>query len=618
MESTGPRIIVEHCSGRDMRIPGLSFQVSSLNIIAVLVVAAIMMILPTSVTAQSKSKIAVFSGPRATVQSTQPLVTSNKARLRSGLQPLLNTDGSEIEFDHLAPQRLAVPVEVLIEAHSAHPLEQDASELYAPPDGYVNSQGVFHQSQQSPQDKPVYKAVLRPDDGLYLLPYMAKQANGSAWDGDCAFPFAPEHKCRQPFFPDASRIFEEIDRGILGINAQGRANSLSSRAEYDFYRAVPSGGYRKGLVSSKRTDTGEGDIPPEVLGEDFFVYKPFHLGNFARFHDLAKASNAVTRALNEGVYAGGIWFEASPSLEETLYWLNLVVDTPLPLVGVAAQRSHRAISADGPQNIIDAIDYILSLQWSGEQEKDQVGAVLIESEQIIASRQVQKSDARPGGYIATGDHGGVIGSIGAPGPVVLYFTPRMRHTWSSQVNLSQLPGSVMGVLRRNDGWHTQDISIKDQDGYLIAEALPRIDIVKMAHFSQDSAQADPELAVAIMAQIERNLELNPLAGFVAEGESPYGNMTLEQSSALEIAAFSGMPTVSVGRGNAGGPTATRPYNVFIEGNNLTASKARVLLIASMMKFGSLPVAKNPRDATAAEKQAVQKVIADYQTIFNTH
>jgi L-asparaginase len=118
--------------------------------------------------------------------------------------------------------------------------------------------------------------------------------------------------------------------------------------------------------------------------------------------------------------------------------------------------------------------------------------------------------------------------------------------------------------------------------------------------------------------VDANLNSSPLAGFVAEGESPYGNMTTEQTMALEVAVYSGMPVVSVGRGNAGGPTAVRPYNVFIEGNNLSASKARLLLMASMMKFGSLPVAKDPQRPNAAEKKAVQELVTQYQEIFDTH
>jgi hypothetical protein len=84
-----------------------------------------------------KPKIAVFSGPTATIQNSQALVTSNRAREKYGLSLLSHPDGSALRFDALRPQRLAAPVTVYIRAFSAHPLEQDISELYAP-------HGVFH------------------------------------------------------------------------------------------------------------------------------------------------------------------------------------------------------------------------------------------------------------------------------------------------------------------------------------------------------------------------------------------------------------------------------------------------------------------------------------------
>jgi L-asparaginase len=57
---------------------------------------------------------------------------------------------------------------------------------------------------------------------------------------------------------------------------------------------------------------------------------------------------------------------------------------------------------------------------------------------------------------------------------------------------------------------------------------------------------------------------------------------------------------------------------FISGSNLTSTKARLLLMASLMKFGAMPVAKNPDSPTEAEKVATAKKIADYQVVFHTH
>src|ERR687886_1161001 len=102
-----------------------------------------------------RPRIAVFSGPTATIQNTVPLVTSNKARARYGLPPRTNRDGSVPRFDHLRPQRLAAPVIVYVKQFSAHPLERDAAELYGPPDGYLDRRGVFNKQRSSADDIPV-------------------------------------------------------------------------------------------------------------------------------------------------------------------------------------------------------------------------------------------------------------------------------------------------------------------------------------------------------------------------------------------------------------------------------------------------------------------------------
>jgi len=584
-------------------------------------VALAMALVSTPLAAETpKPRIAVFSGTSATIQNSAPLVTSNKARESYGLPVLKNPDGSLPVYDHLVPQRLAKKVEVFIEAYSGHPLESDAAELYGPPDGYLDAAGKFQTERSNAADIPVYRVTLEPDDGLYLLPYMARQADGRPWDGDCTSPFAAADQCRQPFFPDASRIFEEIDRGLYGVGDDGTGNVLSSKADFDFYRALPSGGYKHGLPENARTDFGTGDIPEETMGEDFFAYDPPHLRTSTRYQDLATIVNAVQGALSAGNYAGAIWLEGSPTVEETVYWLNLLIDTKVPIVANAAQRPNRTVSADGPHNIVDSVNYIVSRIWSDADGNDALGAVMIQDEQIFAARQVQKSDARPGGYIATGDHGGILGTMGVPGPGQIYFQPRMQHTWRSELRLTQLPDSVNGVLRREGTFQESKVRIKDDSGYLIGQSMPRVSIVKYGYFSQDGSTPDPDAEVDIMARIEKNLQQNPLAGFVAEGLAPYGMLARAPERALQIAVFSGMPVVFTGRGNAGGATPTIYYSQrpAIAGNNLTATKARMLLTACLLKFGSLPPAQDPRNPTPAERQAAQSAIARYQTIFDSH
>jgi hypothetical protein len=563
-----------------------------------------------------KPKIAVFSGPTATIQNSEPLVTSNKARAQHGLPPRTNPNGSPMRFDALRPQRLAAPVTVYVEQFSAHPLERDAAELHAPPDGYLDPSGKFHRERQGPDDVPVYEVTLRPEDGLYPLPYMGRQADGQAWEGDGAVPQAPASKSRQPFYPDGSRLFEEIDR--LGIDEDGVANMLSSKAEFDFYRALPSAGYTKGLPGSARTDVGTGNIAPEKLGRDFFPYRPTHLRWEPPMASLARLTNVVQEALARGEYAGAIWLEGSPSVEETSYWLNLLIDTAVPIVGNASQRPHGAASNDGDRNIVDSVDYILSGIWADAGGRNTIGAVVIQDEQIFTAREVQKADARPGGYVATGGHGGIVGSMGQPGPPVLTFRPVKRHTHTSDVRLTQLPEAVTGVQGVDGRVVPVSVPIKDSHGALLATSIPKVTFVKHARYLPDDSSGDGAAEVDVLARLDKNLRDAPLAGFVAEGTSPFGSLTNAIEAALRRATFSGMPVVKVGRGNAEGFVDPTRSPLAIAGSNLTATKARLLLMAALMKLGSLPPAAEPTNPTPAEVDAVKAKLADYQAIFSSH
>ena len=563
-----------------------------------------------------RPRIAVFSGPTATIQNTEPLVTSNKAREKYGLPLRTHADGSPMRFDVLRPQRLARPVTVYVEQFSAHPLERDAAELYGPPDGYLDSAGVFHKQRTSPDDKPVYEINLQPEDGLYPLPYMARQASGKAWEMDGTEQNMPPEFCRVPFFPDGSRLFEEIDRS--GISDEGVGCLLSGKADFDFFRAVPSGGYARGQSAGQRTDVGDGDIAPEIRGTDFFPYRPHYLRKEPPMAALARVTNVIQTALSSGKYSGAIWLEGSPFVEETLYWLNLLIDTNVPIVGNSSQRPHGAIGNDGDRNIVDSVDYITSRIWADESGRDCVGAVAILDEQIFTARDVQKADARPGGYIATGGHGGIIGRMGHPGAPQFSFKPVKRHTHTSAVNLSQLPIEVEGSRVEGSRVAVTRVPTKDGQGNLLGTAIPKVMIVKHARYLPEDTAGKANEEVDILARIEKSLRSAPLAGFVAEGSAPFGAMSNSVDAALKRATFSGMPIVKVGRGNAGGFVDAKRDPLAIAGSNLTATKARLLLMACLLKFGCLPPAAEPANPRESEIEATKAKLKRYQEIFDTH
>lgn len=567
-----------------------------------------------------RRRIATFLGPTATIGNSPPLVTSNKARVRHALPLLQGPDGRPITVDTLRPQRLAAPVTVYVEPFAAHPLEAEVAHLYAAPDGWLDSAGEFHEGDAPAGGRAVYAVELHPDDGLLPLPYMARQADGSAWEDVTSAPGAPFESSRQSFYPDASRIYEEIDR--LGVHASGRPIGLRDSADFDFYRAAPSGGWTQGIKADHRSDVGSGDIPAERRGEDFFGYYPTHLRSEPTLATLASLTNQVQETLAGGDYAGVQWLEGSPTTEETMYWLGLLIDTTVPLVGHAAQRTHGALSADGDRNIVDGVKYILSGIALDEDGVDRVGAVLVIDELVLAAREAAKTDARPGNYTAVGGHGGVVADMGGIGSPQLTFVPNRRHTHTSEVRHTLLPMSVTGVAGRlGKAISTVDVKIKDNDGRLLPAAMPHVTFAKYGRYVRSGldphGRPDPAGEVEILSRIEASLTGAPLAGFVAEGMSPYGFLDPSMSAALSVATYCGMPVVRVGRGNTGG-MAYKNDPLGIAGNNLSATKARLLLMACLLKLGALPPAADPFDPTPTEARATRAALEQYQEIFDTH
>jgi hypothetical protein len=527
----------------------------------------------------------------------------------------LDEAGQPPKYDALRAQRLAAPVTVYVEQFSAHPLESDAAHLYGPPDGYVGAGGTFSKQQRSTADKPVYEVQLRPEDGFYPLPYMAMQADGRPWDEECTDESAPEAKARQGFFPDGSRSFDEIDR--FGIQDNGLAGSISSLAEITFHRVLPPGGFTKGLAAAMRTDHGSGDIEPEIRGRHFFAYRPWHLGSWPPRPALAKVTNHVQAIMASGQYDGAIWTQGSPNIEDTSYWFNLLIDTSLPIACNAAQRPQGQMSADGPQNILDSLHYIRSRVWADAEGRNRLGTLLIQDQQFFAVREVAKADARPGGFVATGGHGGILGQIGHNGHAVVTYLPAYKHTYLSDVRLTALPAAVEAVRQGARSIERFTVAVKDADGNLLEGAIPSVSIVKDGGYCTLEWSDDPELEEDLKAVVTHKLAMGKLTGLVVEGTVPMGNMTSPARMKLILrAVYSGIPAVRVSRGAPEGFVGHHP--AIIAGSNLTATKARFLLMACLMKFGSLPTARDPNNPTQQEKKATTQALSAYQTVFESH
>jgi hypothetical protein len=79
-----------------------------------------------------------------------------------------------------------------------------------------------------------------------------------------------------------------------------------------------------------------------------------------------------------------------------------------------------------------------------------------------------------------------------------------------------------------------------------------------------------------------------------------------------------MPVVRTSRGNAEGFVPAERVKLGIAGGNLTVTKARLLLMACLLRFGALPPAADPSRPTADETAAVERALIPYQEVFDSH
>ena len=79
-----------------------------------------------------------------------------------------------------------------------------------------------------------------------------------------------------------------------------------------------------------------------------------------------------------------------------------------------------------------------------------------------------------------------------------------------------------------------------------------------------------------------------------------------------------MPVARVGRSDPGGRVPSGWDDLTIAGSNLDCNKARLLLMAAMLKLGRLPKARDPRNPTKAERAATVAAVERFQEIFESH
>ncbi len=116
------------------------------------------------------------------------------------------------------------------------------------------------------------------------------------------------------------------------------------------------------------------------------------------FDDLSQLIAVVRDELDSGI-DGVVITQGTDTIEETAYFLDLTLDRTAPLVVTGAMRNPTLAGADGPANVLAAVQTAASEHLAG------VGCVVVMADEIHAAKHVYKMHSTSPGAFASPNTG---------------------------------------------------------------------------------------------------------------------------------------------------------------------------------------------------------------------
>ena len=247
-----------------------------------------------------------------------------------------------------------------------------------------------------------------------------------------------------------------------------------------------------------------------------------------------KLANRVNELLTSGKADGVVITHGTDTMEETAYFLNLVVKSDKPIVMVGAMRNSGSLSADGPLNIFNAVNVAMNKEAAGK------GVMVVMNDEIHAAREVTKTNTTAVDTFKS-PNSGKIGTV-FYGNVKFYMNPVRKHTVNSAFDITKI------------------------------KELPRVDII----YSHSNDNPD-FVNVAVK---------NGAKGIINAGMGN-GNPFPSALEALGEAVKAGVVVVRDSRVGSGETTLNGEVDDgkygFLASDNLNTQKARVLLMLALTK-----------------------------------
>lgn len=242
---------------------------------------------------------------------------------------------------------------------------------------------------------------------------------------------------------------------------------------------------------------------------------------------LAKTVNELLAGDIDGI----VITHGTDTMEETAFFLNMVVKSDKPVVLVGAMRPSTAISADGPKNLYNAVALAASTNAKGK------GVLVAMDDMIYGGRDVTKvNTTRTSTFQAP--NSGALGII-TDGMPTFYLSQVKPHTQATEFDISNV------------------------------KILPKVDIL----YSYASDGSGP----AARAMVKDGAK-----GIVVAG-SGAGSIHKSQGDVLKELIKSDKIIVVRSSRTGSGLVPLNPGDTFLTGDNLNPQKARVLLMLALTK-----------------------------------
>lgn len=253
-----------------------------------------------------------------------------------------------------------------------------------------------------------------------------------------------------------------------------------------------------------------------------------------------KLANRIDKLLATDAVDGIVITHGTDTMEETAYFLNLVVKSDKPVILTGSMRPSTALSADGPLNLYNAIAVAGSSSAKGK------GVLIVMNDTIQGARDCTKTDTTNVGTFRS-PNTGYLGLVNY-GVVKFYNTSTRKHTTQSQFN------NVVNLKK-----------------------LPKVDII----YGCEGGATDLITDVANDSDVQ---------GIVYAGVGD-GNMNKADVKALALARVKNKLVIISSRTGTGIVIKNAELNDsqygFITADNLNPQKARILLMLSLTQTKDL-------------------------------